>query len=72
MHVPSELVAHLLQRESRLAAVELGAMHQQAGWLVDRHEAVVEVEDWQHRTILDAAGGAVPSLARHTFPEETQ
>jgi hypothetical protein len=44
----ADLVAQQLHRESRFVAVDVAAMDQQAGRLVDGDEAVVAVEDVKH------------------------
>ncbi|EXI73455.1 MAG: hypothetical protein AW07_02667 [Candidatus Accumulibacter sp. SK-11] len=60
--VTAELVAQHLQRKAALVRVEGGAMDQQPGRLVDRHQMLVTEEDRQHRPV--ARHGYRPSRRR--------
>jgi hypothetical protein len=48
MHPSADLVAQQLHGEARFVAVDVAAMDQQAGRLVDGDQAVVAVEDVEH------------------------
>jgi hypothetical protein len=48
MHALPDLVAQQLHGEARFVAVDVAAMDQQAGGLVDGDEEVVAVEDVEH------------------------
>ena len=66
MHPPADLVAQQLHGEARFMAVDVAAVHQQSGGLVDGDQAVVAVENVEH---VAQAADEMEKVGRTKLPD---